>query len=172
LKEGSPLFIPQLPFYSGIYAYRSTYHTIHSTVRSFTVEQAYRCIDLFRAFHPEWLLICHRSDANQWRLWQKDGHSILVCIQNTYQHIIDKTNDKTNDKTMAWITVWLESPQITENLREEASIALTDGCGFHMIWMYRDPPSSSTWKADGTFYWYRYQWESSRSMGTSYAIMC
>lgn len=164
LKEGSPLFIPQLPFYSGIYAYRLTKPLIHSSIREITVEQAYRCVNVFHTFHPEWLLICHRSSVNQqWRLWQKDGHLILACIQDTYQRM--------NDHRMAWITVWLESPHITEDLREEASIALTDGCSYHWIWMYRDPPSSSTWNTDGTFYWYRYQWESNHNVGVTYGVM-
>ena len=164
LKEGSPLFIPRLPFYSGMYAYRSTNPWIHPSIEDMTTELAYRCVRIFHAFHPEWLLICHPSSANQhWRLYRKDGHSILACIQDTYQ--------RKKDDRMGWITVWLESPQIPESIREDASVALTDGCEFRWIWMYRDLPSSSTWKPDGTFYWYRYQWESDLIMGSSYALM-
>lgn len=169
LKEGAPLSIFLLPWYRGVYVYRTLYsmQRNHPYVYSCTTTQAYRIMDQRRASDPNIVLLRNQETTNQqWKYYKKGMHWIMVCIQDTFQY---KERGK-----MAWITAWIESPSLTNAFREEASIAITDTLSpfFDHVWMNKEwGGSHPLWQVDGEFYWYTYQWTTTLSLDRSYCFM-
>uniref|UniRef100_A0A6C0KVC0 N-acetyltransferase domain-containing protein n=1 Tax=viral metagenome TaxID=1070528 RepID=A0A6C0KVC0_9ZZZZ len=168
LKEGAPLSIWLPPLYTGTYVYREICFMERSQcVTSLYMSQAYRIMDHYRVLQPNLFVIRNPKSMNQiWKLYRKGIHSILCGIQDSYQRI--------GTKKMGWITAWIESPAITDDIREEASRMLSDACypRFNMIWMDKQWVGNSTlWTLDGQFHWYAYQWTTNVSIQRSYCIM-
>jgi GNAT superfamily N-acetyltransferase len=168
LKEGRPLSIFHPPIYTGWYAYRSiTEYRSSPFVIDLDGTTAYRIMDIYKLFQPNMLLIRNEHTPNQiWKWFKKDQSSILIGIQDTFQRI---KNEK-----MGWITTWIESPIITEEIRGAAVDAIADHLFpiFDWLWINEKWKGTSTkWKRDGAFHWYTYQWATSLSMDKSYGIM-
>lgn len=82
---------------------------------------------------------------------------------------------------MGWITAWIESPGITDTIREDASYQLSQVNEFDMIWMdwnwVTKYPTKYltkypiTWTIDGPFHWYTYQWTPELSIDRSYCFI-
>ncbi len=125
-------------------------------------------MDVFRELRRDLFIIRNSTNPNQyWRLYKKDTYKILVCFQDTYQ--IDE-----NGKKLCWATAWIESPNITDNIREEASRELSASMypQFDLCWINKEwSGNSSLWKEDGPFHWYCYQWASSINIKKSYCIL-
>ena len=166
LKEGASLPIWLPPFYTGTYVYRELYRTEKSPyVTSLSVSQAYRIMDHYRVLQPSLVVIRNANSINQlWKIYRKGIHSVLIGIQDSYQQM--------DRKKMGWITAWMESPALTDDIREEASRMLSDACypRFDMIWMDQKWGNDS-WKTDGQFHWYTYQWTTSSTITRSYCMM-
>ena len=177
LKEGYYLPIMYNPIYSGEYVFRRL--PIQQTsphVRTISAEQAYRFIDIYHRIYPQVCII--RNDTGlgqQWRLYKKGYHMILACFQDTHQWMDKKKG------CMGWCTAWLESSVVTEEIREEAAIALTNTLpSFDYVWMNKRwtgnngaycPVKNGTWTDDGTFHWYTYQWSTNCVMDISMCLL-
>jgi GNAT superfamily N-acetyltransferase len=175
LKEGYYLPIMYNPIYSGHYVFRRlSAQQTSPYVRTISVEQAHRFIDVYHRIYPQVCIIRNKNGLQQWRLYKKGYHMILACFQDTYQRI-DKDR-------MGWCTAWLESSVVTEEIREEAAIALTNTLpSFDYVWMNKRwtgknslkwtlCSSNRTWTDDGTFHWYTYQWSTNCVMETSMCL--
>jgi len=165
LKEGQQLSILVKPLYTGIYVYRKIKNNINSinSIISLTLKEAYKLIDIFCEFNP--IFIIKNNSEQYWRLYKNGIHTVLACIQDTYQYI--------NGKKMGWITGWIESP-ISDKYREEASKQISDSMYgiFDYIWGNEKWIGNSTeWKIDGQFHWYPHQWTTSININTSYCIL-
>jgi GNAT superfamily N-acetyltransferase len=171
LKEGSPL--PIMPFYRGCYVYRTITKESTPNVQHVPTELAYKIMKIHQQVRP--FLMIYRPSSNQiWRLYRSGIHYVLACIQDTYQTL--------HGKKMGWITGWIESPGITDAIRSDASYQLSTVSQFDMIWMHHHAIHSITmdryvhhnkdisWKEDGPFYWYTYQWAPSIEIGPSYFV--
>jgi len=173
LKEGRILSIIHTPLYSGEYVCRELTNMPSLNTKTLTVEQAYACVNIFLQFNPSTFVLKNPEIRNQvWKLWSKAGHTILACFQDTHQYF--EENGK--KKTLGWITGWLESSNITDNIREEASIELSDSMSnnYDYIWTNKEWTgkfSSGDWKMDGSFHWYAYQWATSLSLNKSYILL-
>lgn len=181
LKEGPVLPLLSLPLYSGWYVYRRLSPPVSSasrtsslllTVLPLTREQAHQWVNIYMTCQPNTLLI-YRPDAPDacWRAYRQGSHSILACIQDTHQ----QTGDR---ERMGWVTVWLESPQVTPAIRRQAALAISDSVsGYEWLWMSGDwagvSPTEVTppWKADGGFHWYTYQFTTRLSTERGFGIM-
>lgn len=168
LKEGAPLSIWLPPLYTGTYVYREIRVMERSScITSLYVSQAYRIMDHYRVLQPNLFVIRNPTSINQiWKLYRRGIHSVLCGIQDSYQRI--------GTKKMGWITAWIESPALTDDIREEASRMLSDACypRFNMIWMDKQWMGNSTlWTVDGEFHWYAYQWTTNVSIQRSYCMM-
>ena len=169
LKEGAPLSILHFPLYTGTYVYRKldTSETMNKYIMNLTTNQAYRLIEIYQKINPNVFIIENNTGKNQWWKIYKNGiHSILVCFQDTYQ--------QKEGKRMAWATAWLESPLITDQIREEASLMLSNPLypAFEYVWMNQLWTGSLThWIPDGQFHWYAYQWTTGLSITRSYCIL-
>ena len=165
LKEGPKINVLADPFYSSIYVYREIHNTNH-TIKSVSIDNAYKLIDIFSECN-KLVIIKNRDNDNQyWKLYEKGIHKILACVQDTYQSI---HGDK-----IGWITGWIESPTITDDCREEASIQISDSMYgmFRYIWTNKKWTTSRTnWKIDGPFHWYLCQWTTSIPINRSYCIL-
>ncbi len=181
LKEGRILPIPCLPAYQGRYVYRRTEHlktlssfTPPSPVMRLTASQAYAWIDAYQTCFPQTCILLRRTDTNRWwRGYRKGTQSILACIQDSYQRIPRQQEaEEAKEKRLGWITLWLESPTVSDAFREEASLAISQSVSesFEWIWSQRSwTGPSEYWKDDGAFYWYSYQW--SLTMTPCYGIV-
>ena len=49
-------------------------------------------------------------------------YKVLVCFQNAYQRF----EEDGKMKRIVWATAWIESPNMTDDIREEASKVLSD----------------------------------------------
>jgi hypothetical protein len=170
LKEGRILSIMLTPVYTGLYVFRKL-HTINSeNVSTLTVTQAYKIMDVFSELNKIFI-IRNFSSANQfWKLYKKDTYKVLVCFQDTYQ----KFEEDGNMKKICWATGWIESPNMTDNIREEASKELSAMMypEFDYVWMNKEwIGNNSEWKIDGFFHWYSYQWTTSLNIKKSYCIL-
>jgi GNAT superfamily N-acetyltransferase len=163
LKEGYSLAVP--PFYTGTYVYRKTEPFFASNVTSLSIDCAYRLLDIYSQFNSLFLIRHPQSRNQQWKLYRNNLHWILACFQDTYQ--------KKENQSIGWITGWIESPLVTDEIREEASISLSNRMypQFHWIWMNQlwCSMESKTWRVDGCFHWYLYQW-SGGGIGRSYLL--
>jgi GNAT superfamily N-acetyltransferase len=171
LKEGRNLSIALPPLYTSTYVYREIEREELVCVKDLTPHQAYRLMDLFRELNPGMFIIRNIYNQNQfWRLYKKDTFKVLACFQDTYQSF-EKDN---KNKKLCWCTAWIESPNMTDNVREEASRELSASMypDFDFVWMNKVwIGNSSLWKEDGPFYWYSYQWITSINIKKSYCIL-
>jgi GNAT superfamily N-acetyltransferase len=171
LKEGRILPITHTPTYTGIYVFRKLETILSENVSSLTVSQAYRYIDLFREFNPNLFIIRNIASTNQfWKLYRKDTYKVLVCFQDTYQ----KFEEYGEIKKICWANAWIESPNMTDNVREEASRELSAMMypEFDYVWMDKEwVGNDSSWKIDGFFHWYCYQWATSINIKRNYCIL-
>lgn len=141
-------------------------------IRSLTPKSAYSLINIFQEFYNNSLFIIlnkNNSDNQIWKLFKLREHYILSCFQDTYQRY--------NDNIMGWCTLWIESPNLPNRVREFAAIELTESLkdNFDMIWMNSNwvgelSSLNPIWKIDGQFHWYAYQWASYNN-NTSYGIV-
>jgi len=157
LKERMP--IPVDPLYSGVYAYRYIINEAQPNVTDISTEKAYRLLDIYQKFKP-FFMIRSPSKNQQWRLYRKDHHSVLCCIQDTYQTL--------KGKRMGWMTAWIESG-ITDEIREDALHQLST-VAYDMIWIDAKW-ATDKWNQDGIFYWYTYQWTTLDSVDMSYCLL-
>lgn len=170
LKEGASLPIPS--YYTSTYVYR---HILPQTIVSasyvsdISILLAYQLMKIYQQFKP-FFKIARPSSNQQWRFYKNGYHSILACVQDTYQTL--------HEKKMGWITAWIESPGITDTIREDASYQLSQVNEFDMIWMdwnwtvkYPTDTSLDTWTIDGPFHWYTYQWVPELSIDRSYCFI-
>ena len=164
LKEGAQLSIIHPPLYHGIYVYREISHDPSTYVQNISIKVAFRLMEIWKQINPDVFIIANRNSSNQiWRLYKKDHYTVIACIQDAYQSI--------NGKKIGWITGWLESPDITDTIRTEASKEISESAPYDYIWMNKLwTTDMNMWKVDGSFYWYSYQW-TSYSIGRSYCIM-
>ncbi len=156
LKEGRNLSIALPPLYTSTYVYREIEKEVTS-VKDLTANQAYSLMDLFRELNPGMFIIRNISNPNQfWKLYKKDTFKVLACFQDTYQ-----TFEKDNkNKKLCWCTAWIESPNMTDDVREEASRELSASMypDFDFVWMNKEWVGNSLlWKEDGPFPKYSYQ---------------
>ena len=165
LKEGFHLPIAHSPLYSGRYVFRrlpALQEAPH--VRTLSVEQAHRFLNVYHRIYPQVCIIRNENGFGQWRLYKKGYHMILACFQDTYQRI-----DK---ERMGWCTAWLESSVVTDEIREEAAIELTNTLpSFDYVWMNKRWTGNNLWIDDGTFHWYTYQWSTNCAMDRSMCLL-
>ena len=172
LKEGHSLSVVHSPIYSGVYVYRElTPNAKSDNVKSLMVDQAYRVMDMFREINRGMFIVRNVNTTNQiWKLWKKGTYKVLACFQDAYQRF--EKNGKTNK--IGWITGWIESPNMTDKYREEASKELSDSMcpQFNYIWANMEwIGGSDDWTVDGSFHWYSYQWSTCVSIKKSYCIL-
>jgi len=168
LKEGPQLSIMHRPLYSGTYVYRSIKAkqvTQVIQVQTISNVQAYHMLHVYHSMYPNVCIIRNQHGNQHWRYY-KDGYStILACFQDTYQRL--------HEKRMAWCTAWLESSVVTDEIRKEAAIELTDTLpSFDYVWMNkRWVGNHLAWKQDGGFHWYTYQWSTNLELDGSMCIL-
>ena len=170
LKEGPVLPVLPLPLYSGCYVYRLCLRTTCPSILSLTMEQAHQWVSIYMTCQPHTLMIGNKTSKQCWKAYRQGPVSILACIQDSHQQM-------SSGQRMGWVTVWLESPNVTDSIRRVAAIALSDAVEeYEWIWMNRrwtgySIQDDSPWKNDGGFHWYTYQFSTNLSMETSYGIM-
>lgn len=171
LKEGRPL--PIVSFYQGTYVYREIdkHHMNAPNVTMVSTETAYRIMQIHQQFRP-FVMIYTVTESARWKLYRSGMHHVLACVQDTYQTLNIKQVHSHVTKQMGWITAWIESPGITDAIRDDASYQLSNDV-FDMVWMNQIHTSnaSNQWKPDGSFYWYTYQWVPTISIGQSYCLL-
>jgi len=172
LKEGKSLSIVHSPIYTGTYVYRLLLATNNSeNIKSLTIIQAYTLMDLFREVTFGIFIIRNIYSTNQiWKLYKKGTYTVLICFQDAYQSF----EEDGKMKKIAWVNAWIESPNMTDNIREEASKELSDSMypEFDYIWMNKEwVGNESLWKTDGPFHWYSYQWTTCINIKKSYCIL-
>ena len=177
LKEGRNLSIVHNPLYTGTYVYRQLEATtLVENVKVLTTTQAYRVMDLFRELSFGMFIIRNILSTNQiWKLYTKDMYKVLVCFQNAYQRF----EEDGKMKRIVWATAWIESPNMTDDIREEASKVLSDTMypEFDYVWMNKEwignalLSKNPIWLTDGPFHWYSYQWTTCINIKKSYCIL-
>lgn len=170
LKEGSILSIMVTPVYTGLYVFRKLNSIISQNVCSLTIIQAYKIMDMFSEFNKIFIIRNFSSPNQFWKLYKKDTYKVLVCFQDTYQTF----EEDGKFKKICWATGWIESPNMTDNIREEASKELSAMMypEFDYVWMNKEwVGNSEDWKIDGFFHWYSYQWTSSINIKKNYCIL-
>ena len=165
LKEGPSVSTLAPPFYTGTYVYRALHRTVVcSNLMELTVEEAHRMMRAYHTVLPNRMMIWNKSANQRWRWYRRGNQSIMICIQDTYQ--------RKEGKKIAWATAWLESPNVTDEIRREAATAVAEDLypAFDYLWMNQMwVGGSEEWTIDGPFHWYTYQWATSMT-GHSYAL--
>lgn len=186
LKEGRNLSIIHAPLYTGIYVFREL-QVSKSNIRVLTPAQAYKLMDIFNELN-QMLIIRNINSTNQnWKLYEKGMYKVLACFQDAYQSFKEKQPEAKQPeakrpeangrlKKICWATGWIESPNMTDEYREEASRELSDSMypDFDYVWMNKQwigNNRTSEWKIDGPFHWYSYQWTSSINIDNLYCIL-
>jgi len=172
LKEGRQLSIVHTPHYSSSYVYRKLVQKESPSTQVLTNLEAYRLIDIFREFNNQLFVVRNLKTRNQiWKLYKNQGSKVLVCFQDTWQRF--KEGGKL--QKIGWITAWIETPNITDNIREEASLELADSMfgTYDYMWINKEwiNNGSTSWQTDGSFHWYLYQWATSISIKKSYCLL-
>lgn len=170
LKEGRILSILLTPIYTGLYVFRKLNAINSENVSSLSVIQAYKIMDVFSELNKIFIIRNFSSTNQFWKLYKKDTYKVLVCFQDTYQ----KFEEEGVMKKICWATGWIESPNMTDNIREEASKELSAMMypEFDYVWMNKEwIGNDSEWKVDGFFHWYSYQWTSNLNIKKSYCIL-
>jgi len=176
LKEGRNLSIVHAPLYTGIYVFRELQLTKSNNIMDITPALAYKLMDISSELN-QILIIRNINSTNQrWKLYEKGVYKVLVCFQDAYQSFEAKRPEANNKmKKICWATGWIESPNMTDEYREEASRELSDSMypEFDYVWMNKEwiGRYSDQWKIDGPFHWYSYQWTSSINIQKSYCIL-
>ena len=174
LKEGRALSIVHTPLYTGIYVFRELHsnHLIHPNhIMDLTPRQAYRLMDISLELNKILIIRNIKSTNQYWKLYEKGTYKVLACFQDAYQTFMENGRRK----KICWVTGWIESPNMTDEYREEASRELSDSMypAFDYVWMNKKWVGNTTsqWKIDGPFHWYPYQWTSSININYSYSIL-
>ena len=174
LKEGYPLSIVHTPLYTGVYVFRELQLSKSNNIMDLTPVLAYKLMDIILELNKILIIRNINSTTQIWKLYEKGIYKVLVCFQDAYQSFME--NGKI--KRICWATGWIESPNMTDEYREEASRELSDSMypAFDYVWMNKKWVSSNSsvsngWKIDGPFNWYSYQWTSSISINNSYCIL-
>lgn len=166
LKEGRSLNIFNRPLYSGRYVYKEITkfktENIHSYLfsKSISKENAFSIMGSFMKFN-KYIIIRNWKGQNQhWKIYKNGLHMILACFQDTYQEM---QTDNGKSRKIAWCTAWFETPTFPENLRNEAidSLIYLLHPTFEYVWLnskWIGDNNDKTWKNDGPFHWYSYQW--------------
>ncbi len=181
LKEGVVVNALNKPKISGVYVYRNLDRSLRILgktesanlktdwiIKSLTPKKAYNIISIFKEIYDNKLFIIlnkNNSDNQIWKLFISGTNYILACFQDTYQRV--------NNKIIGWCTGWIESPNLSEDIRQIAAINLTSSVSteYDMIWMNSKwVGDNSIWKTDGGFHWYTYQWVSGLNIDKSYVI--
>ena len=145
--------------HTGIYYYRDLQMKSSPFVSIISTSTAYQLMDVFCQFQKSFVI--RNSDAEQqWRLYHRDHHWMLMGIQDTHQRLFHKK--------VAWLVSWWESPLVTESLREDALISLSDS--LYPEWAQIWSPVESSWKKGGLFHWYLDQW-TAIPIGKSFCLM-
>jgi GNAT superfamily N-acetyltransferase len=168
LKEGPYLSITHVPLYSSTYVYRdiqATQVTQVTHVRQCSSAQAYHMLVVYHRMYPNICIIRNQHGNQHWRYYKQGYSTILACFQDTYQRL--------EGKKIAWCTAWLESSVVTDEIRMEAAIELTNTLpSFDYVWMNRRwVGNHSAWKQDGGFHWYTYQWSTNCILDVSMCIL-
>jgi len=172
LKEGYPLSIIHTPLYTGVYVFRELQLSKSKNIMDLTSALAYKLMDIISELNKI-LIIRNINSTNQfWKLYEKGMNKVLVCFQDAYQRFMENGQLK----KICWATGWIESPNMTDKYREEASRELSDSMypAFDYVWMNKKwigKGNNNNWKIDGPFHWYSYQWTSSISINNSYCIL-
>ena len=190
LKEGRNLSIIHTPLYTGIYVFRELQLSKSKNVRILTPALAYKLMDISSELN-QILIIRNINSTNQnWKLYEKGLYKVLVCFQDAYQSFEAKRPEEKRPeakrpeennrmKKICWATGWIESPNMTDEYRKEASRELSDSMypDFDYVWMNKQwigqkaSNANNGWKIDGLFHWYSYQWTSSININNSYCIL-
>jgi len=165
LKEGAPLAHP--PMASGRYWYRGGlkgFGATESLMRCPT-SLAHRLVAAYQSVKPSLILLAQNA-PQQWWLYRSPTVSVLACIQDTEQRLL-------NGERMAWFTAWI--PWIrSANEEDMARNAIADALApeYGAVWFpslseWTDP----TWKEDGAFHWYTYQWSAAHKIDQHAYVM-
>lgn len=176
LKEGACLPLYKVfPMYSSRYLCRIINQYQSSPyLTTVSIKQAHDLIMIYRTFYPDRLILMNHRPNQQWKLFEYTDDvctkRIIIGIQDSFQRITIKGN------RMAWMTAWLETPGITEDMRLMAANAVADSLypDYGAIWMDHEWLGRNVipgWKEDGAFHWYTYQWKTSLTMNKGYALM-
>lgn len=170
LKEGTPLSILISPLYSSMYVFRhiKANMSLAPNVKIMSSLQAYYYLEWYNKIYPDVMIIRSESRKNQhWRYYKNGYLTILACFQDTYQRYHG------TGKRLGWCNAWLESSVVTDEIRREASIELTNTLpDFDCILLDKKWVGNGLeWKDDCKFHWYNYQWTSNFVFKTSYCIM-
>jgi hypothetical protein len=182
LKEGPVLPIIHAHHYSSRYVYRELMPSASPTTppEPLSVAAAYRLMDIMTELHPNTFIIRNYESQNQrWFLYRKGAHKVLACFQDTFQKILENgiahLPPRERHKRICWATAWFESSNMTDKYREEAARDLTSTQypEFDYVWMDRAWVGSldDTWKDDGPFSWYLYQWATNINIKGNYCIL-
>jgi GNAT superfamily N-acetyltransferase len=168
VKDGLSLSILLSPIYTGSYAYRAlTVKSYSLLIQDLTIHQAHRFLQIHHELTPDRFIVHCPNGSNQYWKWYKKGlHSILACVQDSFQRF--------GEKSIGSITAWMESSMITDEIRQEAAELLSDACypEFDYICMNQTwTGGSSLWTYDGLFHWYTYQWSTTIRLGQSYCLL-
>lgn len=165
LKEGPQLSIAPFPLYSSTYVYRYIVVNISPRVTCISSVQAYHMLDVYHSMYPNVCIIRNQNGNQHWRYYKNGYSTILACFQDTYQRL--------EGKRIAWCTAWLESSVVTDEIRKEAAIELTNILpSFDYVWMNKQwVGNHSAWKQDGGFHWYTYQWSTNLEVDGSICLL-
>jgi hypothetical protein len=173
LKEGRNLSIVHTPLYSGIYVFRELCSNHSKNIMELTPQLAYKLIDISLELNKIFVIRNIKSTNQIWKLYEKGIYKVLACFQDAYQMFMENSRRK----KICWVTGWIESPNMTDEYREEASRELSDSMypAFDYVWMNKKwvgaNKATNEWKIDGPFHWYSYQWTSSININYSYSIL-
>lgn len=176
LKEGACLPLYKVfPMYSSGYLCRTMNQYQSSPyLTNLSIKQAHDLITIYQTFYPDRLILLHQRPNQQWKLFEYRDHvytkRIIIGIQDSFQRLTLK------GKRMAWMTAWLETPGMTEEIRLMAANAVADSLypDYGALWMDHEWMGMNEipgWKEDGAFHWYTYQWKTSSTMNKGYALM-
>jgi hypothetical protein len=170
LKEGRNLTIIHSPLYTGLYVFRKLDSQYSENVLSISVNQAYKLMDIFQELNKIFIIRNTQSTNQYWKMYKKDTYKVLVCFQDAFQNF----KEKEEIKKICWATAWIESPNMIDKYREEASRELSALMypEFDYVWMNKEWTGQDTqWKIDGFFHWYPYQWTTNINIKKSYCIL-
>lgn len=170
LKEGKILSIILTPIYTSLYVFKKLSNISLNNLYSLTVTQAYRIMDIFSELNKIFIIRNFSSTNQFWKLYKKDTYKVLVCFQDTFQYF----EEEGNIKKICWATAWIESSNMTNDVRKEAVNELSALMypDFDYAWMNKEwVGDDKEWKVDGFFHWYSYQWTTSLNINKSYCIL-